>query len=243
METRRIRRETMTQIRISAKVLGELALPDFCPRCFWIKLKCKKLPYQIFPGIFTSIDSYTKKVVHLYFEKHDGLPAWFGGFGSLGQPVEVPPLNQFRIIDKDTNIMLTGIPDEIFRKPDGSYFIVDYKTARFTGNQDRLLPMYTVQLNAYAYIAERTSFNPINGLGLIYYEPATDIRTKVIDLLTYDDRFSMYFVAKLLSIEYYPDSIKNHLRKTREIYDLPRPPEGVRKCENCKLLSNLILLL
>lgn len=24
-------------LRISAKTLGELALPDFCPRCVWLK--------------------------------------------------------------------------------------------------------------------------------------------------------------------------------------------------------------
>jgi len=28
----------MAQLRISAKTLGELALPEFCPRCFWLKL-------------------------------------------------------------------------------------------------------------------------------------------------------------------------------------------------------------
>ena len=44
------------QIQISAKNLGALALPAFCPRCFWIRMKCGgKLPYQIFPGIFSSI--------------------------------------------------------------------------------------------------------------------------------------------------------------------------------------------
>jgi len=27
-----------SQLRISPETLGELALPDFCPRCFWLKL-------------------------------------------------------------------------------------------------------------------------------------------------------------------------------------------------------------
>ena len=49
------------QIRISAKNLGSLALPDCCKKCFYIKLKLKnKLHWQIFPGIFSSIDSYSK---------------------------------------------------------------------------------------------------------------------------------------------------------------------------------------
>jgi hypothetical protein len=42
-------------LRISAKNLGELALADFCPRCFWFKLKVENhLPFQVFPGIFSS---------------------------------------------------------------------------------------------------------------------------------------------------------------------------------------------
>jgi len=51
----------MTQLRISAKNLGELARPEFCPRCFWLRAHAKRLPFQIFPGIFSSIDAYTKR--------------------------------------------------------------------------------------------------------------------------------------------------------------------------------------
>jgi hypothetical protein len=29
-------------IQISAKNLGALAMPDFCPRCFWIGMKAEK---------------------------------------------------------------------------------------------------------------------------------------------------------------------------------------------------------
>ena len=41
---------------------GIFTIPDFCPRCFWIKLHMRfKLPFKISPGIFSSIDSYLKK--------------------------------------------------------------------------------------------------------------------------------------------------------------------------------------
>ena len=233
----------MKQIRISGKVLGQLALPGFCPRCLWIKLRCKRLPYQIFPGIFASIDAYTKKVVHQYFEKYNSLPTCFANVGVLGEPVKVPHPDQFKITDRDTDIVLTGIPDEILRKPDGSYFVIDYKTARFTRNQDQLLPMYTVQLNVYAYIAERTFFKPVSQLGLLYCEPVTEINARTIDLCTGGKGFSMEFVAKLFDIECVPDSIRSYLRIVREIYDLPQPPEGTGTCNNCKLLDNLVSLL
>jgi hypothetical protein len=233
----------MKQIKISAKVLGGVALPDFCPRCFWIKLKSKNLPYQIFPGIFASIDAYTKKVVHQYFEKHNSLPACFANFGVIGEPVKIPQHNLFKVTDRDTDIVLTGSPDEILRKPDGSYFIIDYKTARLTRNQDRLLAMYIVQLNVYAYIAERTFFNPVSQLGLLYCEPVTEIDSRTIDVCTGDKGFSMDFLAKLLEIECVPDRIRAYLRTVREINDLPRPPAGTVGCKNCKLLNNLLALL
>jgi len=36
----------MSQLRISAKNLVELALPDFCSRCFWLR-KSEGAPYVV----------------------------------------------------------------------------------------------------------------------------------------------------------------------------------------------------
>ena len=63
------------------------------------------------------------------------------------------------------------MPDDIFIMADGRFFIVDYKTARFTENQDKLIGMYRVQLNGYAYIFEKLGMGMVGGLGLCYYEP------------------------------------------------------------------------
>jgi len=130
------------QIKISAKSLGELALPDFCPRCFWIKLHTGKLPFQIFPGIFSSIDSYTKKIVHCHFDNGKCFPHWLDDLGQLVAYKEPPHYSKFRMVDKDSNVALWGTPDAIFVKSDGSHVIVDYKTAKYTGAQDDLTPFY-----------------------------------------------------------------------------------------------------
>ena len=105
----------MDQIRISAKNLGSLASPDFCPRCFWLNLKMQfRLPFQIFPGIFSSIDSYSKKVTNLCFDKHGHVPTWFDDFGDLSsKPIKVPHHSRFFYIDEATNIKLTGVCDDI----------------------------------------------------------------------------------------------------------------------------------
>ena len=122
-----------TQIRISAKNLGYLAMPYYCPRCFYLKLKLNfKLPYQIFPGIFSSIDSYSKKITWTYFEKYGKLPEWFSDFGDFKRPVTVPHHSKYFIIDEETNVKLTGAPDDIFETNNSAYSIIDYKTSRFT---------------------------------------------------------------------------------------------------------------
>ena len=169
-------------MQISAKDLGWLKTDDFCPRCFWITRHDRKLPYQTpFAGIFSSIDSYTKSVVAKYFEKHGRLPDWLGGIGDVKRLVKVNASN-FRT-EKDGTI-LTGIPDELFERPDGSYGIIDYKTARYTGTQDTLMPVYEVQLNGYAYIAEAIGDKPVKDLTW-----HTSSRRSTIVSMTYEQTY------------------------------------------------------
>ena len=204
-------------------------------------MRCQeRLPYQIFPGIFSSIDSYTKKVTNLCFAEHKRIPQWFYGFGKLGEPIVVPHHSVFRIVNAATNILLTGVPDEVFKRPDGSLFIADDKTARLTDHQDQLLPMYVTQLNSYAVIAERTGLGRVTGLGLVYHEPQTDIRQQDLDTVCADDGFSMRFVAKLLPVELRPAMIPPLLQRVREICDLPAAPAGRVDCEDCVRVERLV---
>ena len=90
------------QIRISAKNLGALAMPDFCPRCFWLKLRMEnKLPFQIFPGIFSSIDLYTKNIVHGWFDNHGCCPSWLSELGEIKGYINPPHYSKFKIVDKE----------------------------------------------------------------------------------------------------------------------------------------------
>ena len=233
----------MTQIRISAKELGVLALPNFCPRCFWIKMHCaNKLPFQIFPGIFSSIDSYTKKVTNIHYARHNQLPTWLGELGKLGKPVKVPHYSKFGVVDEGTDILLRGMPDEMLQKDDGSYFIIDYKTAKFTQAQDSLLPMYEVQLNAYAYIGKRQGFDPISGIALVYMEPQTDLTQDELDSKLWQDGFLMGFAGHVLPLKLEAEQkIPPLLKEARRIYDLESPPPGNQECHDCKLLDQLIV--
>ena len=73
------------------------------------------------------------------YEKGEA-PPWLSALGSIISYKNPPHYSSFFIIDRDTNIKLTGSPDGVLVKADNSHVIVDYKTAKFTPAQDELLP-------------------------------------------------------------------------------------------------------
>ena len=230
-------------ITISGKDLGVLALPNFCPRCFWVKMHCKKLPFQVFPGIFSSIDSYTKKITNVFYQKHKRVPDWLKPYGVI-KPLEAPHFSKYFIIDEKTDIKLWGGMDEIFQREDGSFFIVDYKTAKYTKGQDALLPIYEVQLNAYAYIGNRTQFNPVTGIGLVYYEPQTDLNEDGLFDAIKGNGFAMPFQANLHELELNSDTvIPLLLKQAKEIIERTKMPKGRDDCKDCLAISDLMGLI
>jgi len=230
----------MTEIlRISGKNLGELALPDFCPRCAWLKLKMhNRLPYQIFPGIFSSIDSYTKKVVHGWIDRHGRLPEWLADLGEIDGYIDPPHHSKFHLEIPEYGILLTGAPDGMLRLADGAVAIIDYKTARYTKGQDRLLPMYEVQLNSYALIAERLDYGRVTKLALVYAEPVTD-RGSAEGAVSAEG-FAMGFSVSIHPVGIDPRILVPLFQRARELYDLPHPPPGREGCEDCRRLDSLI---
>ncbi len=234
----------MSQIRISAKDLGVFALPGFCPRCTWLKLHAaNKLPFQIFPGIFSSIDSYTKKFICSHFEKYGHFPEWLGESDQFTGLVKKLHHSNFNTVDMENDVLLTGVPDEILTLKNGSYFILDYKTAKYTATQDSLLPLYEVQLNGYAFIAERTGLSPVQRIALAYLEPQTGLTSDNVEKFSTEDGFVLPFSGKVLELDLRPEIIPDYLKNVRELYDQPAPPQGKTDCKDCLLLENLFKIL
>ena len=227
-------------LTISATALGELAQAGFCPRCFWIK-RHYKLPYQSFPGIFSSIDSYIKRVVHRFFEREQKLPDWFPVPSPVVGLEEVPHYSKFSVTDPTSGVTLRGEPDDVLRLEGSGYHIVDYKTARFSSNAEGMYPAYEVQLNAYAYIAHRTLFSPVTGLSLIYLDPDTNLDLFPEWLDRSHDDFTLGFTAKLRPLELKPDSfVEGLLALANELYEQERAPEPLSGCRECDALEQLI---
>jgi hypothetical protein len=231
------------RLRISGKDLGAVAHPEFCIRCFWLQRSAAQgLPYQIFPGIFSSIDAYTKRVVHGWFDKHAKPPIWLATFADVVRYIEPPHYSKFCHLDRASGILLTGAPDGLFVRSDGSLLIVDYKTAKHTEGQDVLLPIYETQLNAYAFIAERLGMGKVSDLALIYTEPVTTDKAATSAGIHVINGFRLGFSVGIIEVALRPDSIPPLLARTRNILDLVHPPAGRPGCPDCERLDGLLEL-
>lgn len=230
----------MSEVRVSAKQLGSLALPDFCARCFWIDSKFPELSKALFPGIFSSIDKYTKLIVKWWFDQHGSPPDWLSGFGKIKEYRDGPHYSSFQVYDKQTSVLLTGNPDGLLVLADDSYVIVDYKTARKTETQDELFPMYEVQLNAYAYIGERCGISPVSALSLIYMEPVTEGRTAITSRHVTPKGFLMGFSATAVSVPLNTRQIPKLLREVHKLSVMKYPPKAQAGCERCASLIELM---
>lgn len=224
-------------IRMAPRLLGSMRLTDFCTRCFWLRLKVSnRLPFQIFPGIFSRIDSYTKKVVHAWFDAHNAPPTWLAELDVIGYE-PTPHWRHFNYTFRH-GILVSGTPDDVLRRADGTLVIPDYKTAKHTATQDVLMPEYELQLNCYARLALELDYPPVSGLALVYLEPRCDC----VEFCEHcsDDGFEMLFDAQIVHVEHRPDMLEPLLGQARTIYEMAEPPDGRPGCKDCALLEELL---
>jgi PD-(D/E)XK nuclease superfamily protein len=197
------------------------------------------------PGIFSSIDAYTKRVIHAFYDYHKVLPTWFPDIGKVSGYVDSHALHWSRFLreDEKTRITLRGTPDDVFKLGDNSFHIVDYKTAKATETQDELFPIYDIQLNGYAYISEGTSITPTSGISLIYMEPETDVARESLPDLVSRQSYSLRFKAVHKQVSLAPQQkLRPLLDKIREISEMSTPPDGKKDCRNCGSLLRLLAL-
>jgi PD-(D/E)XK nuclease superfamily len=227
-------------MRISGKKLGALAMPDFCERCFWIKMHMKgEPPFALFPQIFTHIDRYTKRVVHSYLEEHKAAPPWLAELGDIVDFIDPPGSAQFQMM-LDANILLTGEADAILKRKDGSLVIADYKTAFAKGNDDPLYPIYKVQLNAYAMLAAHCKLGTAKALAIVYAQPLTGEESAKLEANRRKGGFAMDFRVEILNVPLDPTLVPKLALRAWEIYSRVVCPKGRPGCLDCKKLDEMI---
>jgi hypothetical protein len=228
---------------VSAKNLGQLALPAACPRCFWTKAKLGwKSPWSIFPGIFSSIDGFSKRAILAYHGRHGHLPTWVCGRWADAVPLDCPHHSKFRMTDRETGVTLSGVSDLMLRLAARELAILDLKTARFSDHQDALAPMYQTQLVGYSLIAESLGMGTVSHIGLIYGEPPPNDADEGLEKLVDGDGFVMPFRTTALPVELDRAMIPPLLRKAKALMDMDAPPEGRPGCRDCALVDQLVRL-
>ena len=234
----------MATLAISATELGSYAGFGFCARCAWIRMHVKSLPWQGFPGIFSSIDRYTKQVIVSHLQREGELPGWMSGIGKVTGHLDPPHWSKFQAADEKTGATLRGEADAIFRLTDGDIAIIDYKTSRYNPDNRSQHRVYRAQLNAYAWIARRLDFPPVSGLALVYMEPATGdgaiASTSPVDA----EGFALGFRPRLVEVDLDPERlIPPLIRRAARIHETPTPPGPRDGCRDCAALEGLLAVL
>ena len=145
----------------------------------------------------------------------------------------IPHWSKNLYTDAKSNIILSGIPDDIWERSDGTKAIVDFKTAKKTTNQDVLYPMYEIQNNVYDVL-----FNYHADLYLIYMEPITDKEAASNNMI--DVGFNMGFNAVVVPVVNNRKVVRQALTITREIYEMEKPPDSRQGCKDCASLEKVI---
>lgn len=153
-------------------------------------------------------------------------PVWLPEISEAKKYLKVPWHTKFFRKDEKTRITVSGIMDDLFECEDGSRIIPDYKTAKYTKNQDKLLPIYEVQLNLYSWIEEGFGHIVKSTLPLIYCEPVTEPGENLVN----GSGFSMPFSVKTLTLTRNHHLVDEILEKAAEIVFNPIP----KASDECK---------
>lgn len=228
-------------ISVSATELSSYAGRYPCLRCAWVRMHVKDLPYQSLPAIFSSIDSYTKKVVASHFQQNGNLPNWLRELGKIEDFINPPGWRKFFRQDPSTEVTVRGEADAIFQLEGGSFLILDYKTSKYNPKRIRTMQVYEIQLNAYAWIAEGMGYSPVNKLYLAFMEPKSDGNYASSPDSVNSNGFSLGFKARLVPVRRRPESlIPPILEKVLEVADMEKPPQRT-KCRDCDNLDSIVV--
>jgi hypothetical protein len=105
------------------------------------------------------------------------------------------------------------------------------------------MPVYEVQLNGYAYIAEAIGDKPVNDLYLAYFEPPSHERfDELTNKHTTKMGFEMPFTSMIHKVRKDTKVVEKLLAKASHIYEMKEPPKGLDGCEDCARVEELIKL-
>jgi hypothetical protein len=204
-------------------------LYDECPRCFWLKVaQGFPRPRTPFPKVFTLLDAYTKD----YFatkrteEISPALPpgrVLCGDRWVRSRPLEVP--------GHPRPVQLRGRIDTALAFDDGSFGIIDFKTAV---PKDHHVGFYGRQLHSYALAAENAArgsleLRSVSRIGLLSVEPLG---------MTEDGAGVAYYAEpRLIEVPRDDDAFLAFLSGVLFLLTHRDPPDPSPGCEFCRYVQ------
>lgn len=233
----------MEQLRISAKQLGNLAKENFCPRCFYLGYKIHfKYPGAIFAGILSKMDAIQKKSVVKYYEKNGHLPQWLEAEGIIGKPLKSPGPKRFTTTIN--GIVISGSIDLLLETPTGELIIIDFKTSSPKNGYDPFMPVYEVQLQGYAKIAEDMGLGKVAGIYLVYFSAKTQVEEDNVMDYVGEEQLQVSFDIEVKKLDLKPEeTLPPLIEAFKEIITAEEIPEGQPGCSECEKLDMILDLL
>ena len=209
-------------------------------------MQVRPLPWQGFPGIFSSIDRYTKQVVVGHLQREGRLPPWmapalYTDGGEVVEHLNPPHWSKFKATDETTGVTVRGEADAIFRLADGS---CSSWTTR---------PPATTRTTAASTASTARSSTPMPGSP----SDSTSRRSPVWPSHTWNPpptrkqwtwQARQMLVASpsvsapdVVEVELNPQRlIPPLLRQAARIHALAEPPQGADGCRDCAALEGLL---
>lgn len=195
-----------------------------CPRCFYLKIASRLPPPRLpLPRIFNEIDRRMK----------ERFAAWLarGAIPDLpdGRPVPLREVCSAPVPVGRVQCVLRGQPDAVLRLADGSYAVVDFKTAPL---EPDLLERYHPQLHAYAWALERPThaahrYAPVTRLGLLVFAPAGFRSAR-------PGRASLAGQLRWVPLPRDDRRFRRLLTRVAAVLDGRRPPPAAPDCPICR---------
>ena len=208
-----------------------------CPRCFYLDRRLK-ISRPSMPGfsLNNAVDALLKKEFDL-LRKNGESHELMKKYKIDAVPLQHPDLGVWRddvhrytgasVLHKETNFMIQGIIDDVWKDPQGQLILVDYKATSTTKEislEDQYKQGYKRQMEVYQWIFRNLGFK-VSDTGYFVFANATKNREKFDGKLEFE----------LTIIPHKGDTswIEPTLKKIRECLMGDAVPAASPTCEYC----------
>lgn len=224
------------EIAISPRNLGSIRLKKYCPKCFKFMLLLKfHPPYASFGAqVFSDAQKSQEAILGHYFATDGCLPKEFHPFcDCVGRVDCSKKYTKYRTTHK-SGIVLYGEPDEVLWRKDKSVCVLDHKTARNKGDEDKFHGQYETQVVGYCYIAEGLGLGKATKAGLLYWEAQPEaVQANPAD---HYKRSTLWlgFKPSPLAVEIDYSTLDPLIKELKCVWNAKELPDGLDGCNDCK---------